>query len=141
MNVELALASLEDAKANPDRLNMLAFWGGDSFIKTGPDHTVPPCGTTGCYGGFAALRAAPAGTRIVTTSQYGSRIVLDGQSVREAESTEGYAIKALDITGEQGAIVFYLENIEQVEQAVRYLADSPDAGYDTLAWVARGYDL
>ncbi|MGH7238903.1 MAG: hypothetical protein ACREHG_02435, partial [Candidatus Saccharimonadales bacterium] len=38
---------------------------------------------------------------------------------------EEYAAKALDISPDQAATLFYLDNISQVEVAVKYLADNP----------------
>jgi hypothetical protein len=118
---------------------MSVFWHGEpSFTKDSPDMTVPPCGTTGCYAGFVSLRAAPVGTRV--RSAYGlnhSRIVLPGQDPSDAMHTEEYATRALGITTEQAGALFFMETIEDVERAVRYLADSPDASCDTLWAIGR----
>lgn len=138
MNVELAQAALRDAKAHPDRFDMDLFWGApDDFVKDSADMTVPPCGTTGCFAGFASLRVAPVGTRIAMgTLDRTSRIILPGQHELDADDTETYAIKALDITREQAGVLFFLEDIGQVERAVRYLADNPDAGVHSLCAAA-----
>ena len=132
MNVELALAALEDAKANPDQFDMNCWFSSSvvtEFEKDGPNF-LPPCGTTACYAGFAALRAAPIGTRVVS-----GYLVQAGDS--PAVHVEHYAAKALDITEAQANILFYLGGIEQVEAAVKYLADNPDASVSTLAGLNR----
>lgn len=138
MNVELALAALADAKANPDRFDMDFYWNSpQDFTKDTQDMTVPPCGTTGCFAGFAALRAAPVGTKILAAGfDYVSRIVQPGQDPEEALSTGEYAMKALDITEDQAATLFHLDNIRQVETAIRYLVDSPGAFGETLWGIA-----
>jgi hypothetical protein len=135
------MAALADAKANPDRFDMGVFWGGMSdFIKDSPDMTVPPCGTTGCFAGFAALRAAPAGTKIAMFTAHGSKVVLPGQDTRDALTTPRYAAKALEITEDQASTLFHLDDIGEVEAAVHALAACPDMdGTDlwAVAWGAR----
>ena len=141
MNVELAQAALRDARANPDRFDMAVFWGAwEDIIKDSADMTVPPCGTTGCFAGFAALRFAPVGTRIAMgTMDRGSRVVLPGQSEREAADTEQYAARALGITRYQAGVLFFLADIGEVERAVNFLADNPAASVESLSDAAGGW--
>ncbi len=141
MNVDLAQAALRDAKANPDRFDMAVFWQApEDFVKDSADMTVPPCGTTGCFAGFASLRAAPVGTRVVkATIDRSSLIILPGQHADDASDTEEYATRALDITPRQAGWLFFLDSIEQVERAVNYLADNPDASVESLNDAAGGW--
>jgi len=122
VNAELATLALEIAKANPELFNMYTFsqgWGGqEALVKDGPVF-MPPCGTTACYAGWVSYVAAPAGSEI------------HGAFVQEPDGlyrhVEDYAIKALGITEDQANVLFYLKDIEEVEVAVGYLADNPDA--------------
>jgi hypothetical protein len=131
MNVGLAMAALEDAKAHPDRFDMASYFGSRhgevaDFTKDAPDMTVPPCGTTGCFAGFVALRVAPVGARI---SQ--GRIFYP-DSPAEGIPASKYARTALDIDASQAVTLFNFADFEQVEAAVHYLADSPDTDGDDL---------
>jgi hypothetical protein len=116
--------ALADAKAHPDNFDMNQWWSGPKFTKD-REGAVPPCGTIACYAGFAALRAAPLGTMIKTGFVYGP----DGTRLGDVEI---YAREALDITSDQSASLFYLSDIEEVEQALNYLADNPDATEESL---------
>lgn len=131
MNVELAMASLADAKASPENFDMGAFFSTSRTIKKEADgFQPPPCGTTACYAGFVSLRAAPKGSRIV------------GNFVVEPDGTrthaEFYAQEALGLDEDQTDCLFYLKNVEQVEKAVTYLASHPDADWDDISAAAHG---
>ena len=132
MNVELALQGIEDARRDLTRFNMINWvQGNDEIVKESEDATFP-CGTTACYAGHVSLRAAPVGTRL-----RGPWLDLpDGTN----EHVETYAIEALDITRSQAWSLFYLHDIDQVETAVRYLADNPDADEEALDRAA-GVDI
>jgi hypothetical protein len=119
MNVQLALEALEDAKAHPGNFDMNLYFsrGWNGFVKDS-DSTEPPCGSTACYAGFVALRAAPVGSKIAD----GYIVHPDGKTA----FADHYAADALDITWSQGNAVFNLNDIGEVEDAVRYLADNPD---------------
>ena len=124
MNVELAFAALEDVKAHPENFDMDTWFScGSDFTKT-TGNTVPPCGTTACYAGFVALRAAPVGSKVMSRA-----IVVPGT---DGVDVETYATEALGISPAQASAFFYLEGIEQVEGAVHYLADNPDASRGAL---------
>lgn len=126
MNIELAMAALEDAKAHPENFDMDSFFsflpkGG--IVKTGA--AIPPlCGTTACYAGFASLRYAPIGAKVVSMEYGIARVVIPGA---EPVDVEDYATKALEISDSQAGVLFYLEDIGQVETAVRHLVNHPDA--------------
>jgi hypothetical protein len=134
MNVELAMAALEDAKAHPENFDMASYFGSRGggaadFVKEAADMTVPPCGTTGCFAGFVALRVAPVGARIAQ----GRIIHPDGPlGPLPGVTASDYARRALEITSSQAITLFNFLNIEQVEAAVHYLADSPDTDGDDL---------
>lgn len=131
MNVELAMAALEDAKAHPENFDMdVWFSDGGGFTKDREDFS-PPCGTTACYAGFVALRVAPVGSMVRACA-----IIAPGA---DGIDVEAYATEALDISPAQAATLFYLDGIEQVEGAVRYLADNPDVPSATL-WDMFGSD-
>jgi hypothetical protein len=129
VNVELALASLEDAKANPGNFDMDSFFSSTRAItKEADGFQAPPCGTTACYAGFVSLRVAPKGSRII-----GGYVIEPDGTRKHAET---YATKALDITEDQADTLFYVGTIGQVEAIVNHLADSPDADGDALYAVA-----
>ncbi len=137
MNVELAMGSLEDAKARPQQFNM-EYWvvtaadaehaEEDDYKYERipvPDDHVPPCGTTCCYAGFVAFRVAPAGC------------VIQDSIIHFADGTKTevspFARDALEITAEQASAIFlYLSEIEEVERAVTYLAANPNACFDCI---------
>lgn len=130
MNVQLALDALEDAKAHPENFYMGSFFGGlhslgRPLVKD-RENFVPPCGTTACYAGFVSLRVAPVGSKIADACI----VHPDGQG--NHVHVETYATNALDITAEQAGTLFYLNDIEEVEGAVKYLADNPDTPSLTL---------
>jgi hypothetical protein len=130
MNVELALAAIEDAKAHPENFDMSTWFDSreHEIVKDGPDFA-PPCGTTACYAGFAALRAAPVGSVICGGFFFPPGVPRgDGRGI----FVENYAIRALGITTDQARAIFRLSNIGEVEAAVTYLADSPDTPGGTL---------
>jgi hypothetical protein len=125
------MAALEDAKANPDHFSMSS-WNtgfGRGVIKA-EGQTVPPCGTTACYAGFVALRVAPAGTKIVDAHV----CIPDEKPVH----VEIYAEDALEISPAQGGTLFFLADVEEVETALKHLADNPDVSGDYLWEVASG---
>jgi hypothetical protein len=135
VNVELALRAVELAKASPEQFDMSSFTCGwydrDAVTKDSEDFT-PPCGTTACYAGWTAYLAAPVGSEV-----QGSYVWEPGKS---SQHVEDYAIKALGITPGQAEALFYLKGIDQVEAAVRYLADNPDADYHSLRDAADAAD-
>lgn len=130
MNVELAMQALADAKAHPENLNLETFFDlpADGITKD-TENFPPPCGTTACYAGFVSLRAAPIGTRIIPTD-YGSRVRVPGENPVHVEI---HAAAALEITGEQADVLFYRDTLTEIEAVLRYLADNPDASYDSLS--------
>jgi hypothetical protein len=94
VNTELAMAALADAKANPDRFNMNTFfsmWPRKAIVKDS-ENFLPPCGTTACFAGFAALRVAPLGAKVVD-----GFIIHEGQGLNR--HVEPYATKALGPEG------------------------------------------
>jgi hypothetical protein len=129
---DLANAALADARANKDRFYM-GSWvnSGNDYSGFFPDRlvkqegeTVPPCGTTACFGGFVLLRTSPVGTRISN----GVVRYPDGR-VRETDKAAG---EALDLTAGQADVVFYLSEIDQVEQAVALITENPSVSGDDL---------
>ena len=149
MNVELAYAALEAAKAHRDRFAMDTWHGvppvwhdvtGWTYTycetRIDDDTRVPPCGTTGCYAGFITFMTAPAGTIIRGGDLYSSTEKLAAN--HPFDNAERFASKALDITASQAGILFYLEDIGQVERAIRYLAESPNASQGSISEAA-GY--
>jgi hypothetical protein len=150
VNVELATASLGDAKAHPEQFDM-EYWvvsaadleraeqlrGGEDFvgdpIPVADDH-MPPCGTTCCYAGWVAFRAAPAGSVIQDS------VVTFPDGTRSAVSP--FAADALGITLDQSRAIFlYLGEIGEVERAVNYLAENPDACFDCVLDAAAGRNM
>lgn len=125
MNVELALAAIEDAKAHPDNFNMDSWHSFESVAKGSPGFTPPPCGTTACYAGFVALRVAPVESVIRAAA-----IHLPG--AEWPEGIDDYAAGHLEITTDQASSLFLLNDLGEVERAVRYLADNPDVSGNTL---------
>lgn len=138
MNVDLARAAIADARAHIARFNMFTWYGLDDvsdesaeFVKA-EGQTVPPCGTTACFGGFAALRVAPAGSIV---RNYG--IVLPGESPDDSgHDVMLYARKALELTPAQARVVFFLSDIDEVEKAVNHIARYPAAGARGIAQAA-----
>jgi hypothetical protein len=141
VNVELALASLEDARKHPARFDMGTWYsagdsGHEQMTITG-DEPVPPCGTVGCYAGFVTFRTAPQGTVIE-----GGYLYRDLEACRNGDDwghAEEYARARLGLTRQQSAVLFYLDTLEEVEAAVKYLADNPDADQRGIASAAKGY--
>lgn len=126
MNVELAERAIRLAKANPEKFDMDSWVVGmyDGRTKDSQEF-VPPCGTTACYAGWVSFQAAPVGSKVI-----GAMVKVPGQEY--GVHVETYARQALDITEDQSDALFYLDTLEQVEKAVRYLADNPDAGEWTI---------
>lgn len=137
MNVTLAEAALGDARRHLDRFYMGTWFGKDHddgdaaiFIKE-EGQTVPPCGTTACFAGFVALREAPAGSVIRNG-------VIEMPSGKKRE-VSGYAENLLDITDDQGDVLWFVDNLSEVTKLVDHLIENPDATKaelcDVVGWV------
>jgi hypothetical protein len=128
MNVELAMRALRVAKANPEQFDMSDWVTGlydDVAVKEDLEF-VPPCGTTACFAGWVSFLGAPVGSEV-----FGQRVYLPGRGDKGIHVGD-YAEEVLEITTGQGLGLFYLDNIDQVGRAVRYLADNPDASMSSI---------
>lgn len=123
MNTELAMEALASAKANPDRFDMGTWFGGPRGGSRGAEVTedhMPPCGTTACLAGWVAFHQGPVGSRIAGT-------IVTVPDAERSVDIEIYARDALDITQDQANVLFYLNNVGEVEAALHYLANHPEA--------------
>lgn len=142
MNVELAEAAIAAAERAPERFNMDTWTSaGDeftsSFVTTG--EMLPPCGTTACMAGFAALATLPKGTIVAGGFIYSSIAELTADILDDPDfgpylvghTTSGRVDEigrvALGITVDQADALFYLEDLSQVKRAVAFLKANPDA--------------
>lgn len=132
MNVDVANKVLEQAREHQDRFSMGTWYSGDINAEVGPAMRVPPCGTVGCFAGFAAFQTAPDG---VTIFPGGVLVSPRGEDLGHVET---FAKDALGLTWGQVNVMFYLDTLEEVEEAVKYLTANPDASEDELG-AALGY--
>lgn len=144
MNVELARASLAAARAYRDRFSMAAWFSNADpngyeipSAVINDDNRVPPCGTVGCYAGFVTFATAPKGTVIANGGRLYRSMV---QAKRDEDRYEGgfghaqeYARRKLRISEDQSRVLFFLNDLEEVERAVNILADNPDISRSGLA--------
>jgi putative RecB family exonuclease len=132
LNVELANQALELAGKHPERFDMEDWYRGPQHVISGPESRVAPCGTTACYAGWVAILTVPDGTVIKDAGLYDTAGDTIGTTV------EAWACDQLDISYEQGQALFYLDDLPQVEKAVKYLADNPDASNESI-WREAGH--
>jgi hypothetical protein len=153
MNVDLANAALKAARLHRDRFDMGSWYGTPDpededapFIEAplaeiNDQNRLPACGTVGCYAGFVVFMTAPVGTVIAD----GGHLYRSMEDAEEASGPEAwryedkhfahaaeYAREQLGLTESQGMALFFLNDLEQVERGVSYLAEHPTADYDEI---------